>query len=271
MSDFFTLFIYFFIYSVLGWCVETIYCRLLDSKWTNRGFLFGPYCPIYGFGALLIISFLSNFIASPIKVFFLGMFFTTILEYITSFLLEKIFNAKWWDYSKKKFNINGRVCLFNSLCFAILGIVLTYLIHPALSSLILQVPIELLQLISLALITIMGIDTGSTIATLLNLKERLTTLKESAEVLKAKSTIQDKITESYIYKELSELRKSLVIKRNFQIERLLEAFPDFEFKDFKTQIDEFKLELHKIKTDMKLQKENRRKKNKKQKMLDSSK
>ena len=195
MSEFFTFFIYFFIYSVLGWILETLYCRMLDGKWINWGFLFGPYCPIYGFGSLLIIAFLSNFIDSPIKVFFLGMIFTSLLEYITSFLLEKIFNAKWWDYSNRKFNINGRICLLNSLEFAALGIILTYLVHPILSSFVLNIPIELLQLISLALITIMGIDTGSTIATLLNLKERLTALKESAEILKAKKSLQSKLSE----------------------------------------------------------------------------
>lgn len=256
MSDFFTFFMYFFIYSVLGWCVETLYCRMLDGKWTNRGFLFGPYCPIYGFGSLLIIAFLDNFIASPVKVFFLGMIFTSTLEYISSFILEKMFNAKWWDYSKRRFNINGRICLLNSLEFAVLGMLLTYVVHPLVSGLILSLPIELLQLISLALITIMGIDTGSTLATLLNLKERLTTLKESADNIINKHPLQEKISESYVYKELSELRKNIVNRRNFQIERLLEAFPDFEFKGFKSQINEFKLELHKIKSEIRLQKEN---------------
>lgn len=270
MNEFFTFFIYFFIYSVIGWILETLYCRMLDGKWTNRGFLFGPYCPIYGFGALLIITFLNNFISSPIQVFFLGMIFTSTLEYVTSFILEKMFNAKWWDYSKRKFNINGRICLLNSLEFAILGIILTYLAHPILSSLVLNIPIELLQLICLALITIMGIDIGSTLATLLNLKERLATLKESSELIKAKHTLQTKLSEFDLYKELSELRKNIASKRNFQIERILEAFPDFEFKDFKIQISEFKLELHKIKDEIKQQKENR-KANKKQLKLEKKK
>jgi uncharacterized membrane protein len=117
-------------------------------------------------------------------------------------------------------------------------------------------------MISLALITIMGIDTGSTVATLLNLKERLATLKESSEMLIAKNSLHNKLSEFELYKELSELRKNLVSKRNFQIERLLEAFPDFEFKGFNTQINEFKLELHKIKAELKEQKENLKNKGK---------
>jgi len=177
-----------------------------------------------------------------------------------------MFNAKWWDYSKRKFNINGRICFLNSLEFAVLGMLLTYIIHPIISGLILSLPIELLQLISLALITIMGIDTGSTIATLLNLKERLATLKESADNLINKHPLHEKLSELDIYKELSELRKNIASRRNFQIERLLEAFPDFEFKGFKSQINEFKLELHKIKNEIRMQKENIKSKRKQAKL-----
>ena len=100
----------------------------------------------------------------------------------------------------------------------------------------------------------MGIDTGSTIATLLNLKERLTALKESAEILKAKKSLQSKLSEFDLAKELSEIRKNIASKRNYQIERILEAFPDLEFKGFKAQINEFKSEIQKIKEDIKKQK-----------------
>ena len=263
MESFLIFFMYFFIYSVLGWIVETLYCRTLDGKWTNRGFLFGPYCPIYGFGALIIIAFLQNFKSSFIAVFFLGMIFTSILEYLTSFLLEKLFDAKWWDYSKMKFNINGRICLLNSLEFAFLGVVLTYIVHPTISNLILKIPIDLVQLISFALITIMAIDVGFTISTLLNLKEKLITLKESAEKLMEKNTLQEKLSENYLYNQLSELRKNLATKGNFQIKRLLEAFPDFEFNGLKSQINEFKLELKKIRGEINIKKQEFREKSQK--------
>ena len=263
MESFFIFFMYFFIYSVLGWIVETLYCRTLDGKWTNRGFLFGPYCPIYGFGALIIIAFLQNFKSSFIAVFFLGMIFASILEYLTSFLLEKLFDAKWWDYSKMKFNINGRICLLNSLEFAFLGVVLTYIVHPTISNLILKIPIDLVQLISFALITIMAIDVGFTIYTLLNLKEKLITLKESAEKLMEKNTLQEKLSENYLYTQLSELRKNLATKGNFQIKRILEAFPDFEFNGLKSQINEFKLELKKIRGEINIKKQEFREKSQK--------
>ena len=258
MNTFYLIFLYFFIYSVLGWIVETLYCRVKGGKWTNRGFLFGPYCPIYGFGALIVIYFLNYFTASPIKVFFYGMIFTTALEYLTSFLLEKMFNAKWWDYSSMKFNINGRVCLLNSLEFATLGMLLTYIIHPNVSDFVLKFPELLRQMISTSLLLIMTIDACSTVASLLNLKEKLAILEDFREKIKAKNPFPQKISDFFLYKELSELRRNLISKRNFQIERILEAFPNFEFKDLKTQLDEFKLDLHLFKQDLKKQREERK-------------
>ena len=179
--NFYILFMYFVIYSILGWLCEVIYCRILDGKFTNRGFLNGPYCPIYGFGALLVVLFLDNFISTPILVFLLGMLFTSTLEYITSFLMEKIFNAKWWDYSNMKFNINGRVCLLNSLEFATLSMILTYLIHPQISKFVLNIPTNYLAIIVQALFFIMIFDLIITSYTILNLKEKLKQLRTIAD------------------------------------------------------------------------------------------
>ena len=259
MNNFFILFLYFFIYSVLGWIVETLYCRIGDGRWTNRGFLFGPYCPIYGFGALIVIYTLGYFIYSPIYVFVLGMLATSILEYITSFILEKIFNAKWWDYSNMKFNIKGRICLLNTLEFGILGLVILYGIHPIISTLISKIPSDLIQLISTVLLIIMTIDTCSTVISLLNLKEKLSLLYDLAEKIKSQNHLQHKLSDFYLYKELSEFRKNLISKRNIQIERLLDAFRNYKFKDFKKQLEKFKLDLHKFKEDLKIQKKLKKK------------
>lgn len=258
MDTFYINFLYFFIYSVLGWIVETLYCRSKYGKWTNRGFLFGPYCPIYGFGALIVIYSLGFFISSPIQVFILAMIATAILEYLTSFILEKIFNAKWWDYSNMKFNINGRICLLNTLEFGILSLIIIYGIHPLISTFILRLPQELIQLISTSLLIIISIDTCSTVISLLNLKEKLSILYDLAEKLKKQNHLQYKLSDFYLYKELSEFRKNLITKRNIQIERILDAFPNFEFKEFKKQLNEFKLDLHKFKEELNKQKKSKK-------------
>lgn len=249
MNIFCTIFLYFFIYSILGWIVETIYCRVLDGKWSYRGFLFGPYCPIYGFGSLLIIYFLQYFIDSPVKVFFLGMLFTSTLEYISSYLMEKLFHAKWWDYSKYKINLNGRICLLNSIEFAILGLLLTYLIHPVIFKYVALIPTNILQFVSLGIMGIMGIDCCFTVATLINLKEKLTILDGIAQ--KIKEDAHHKITDSEVYKQMAEIRNKIASTGSSQIRRIMNAFPDFEFIEFKKTFDDFKLELEKIKKDLK--------------------
>ena len=132
-------FLCFIIYSFLGYICEVIYVFIITKKLTNRGFLYGPLVPIYGFGALLILGvfFPLRSITSwyqPILVFIVGFLLTSILEYLASFFIELIFHMRLWDYSKHKFNINGRVCLLNSSLFAILVLLVFYLIHPYLVS-----------------------------------------------------------------------------------------------------------------------------------------
>ncbi|MDZ5725358.1 MULTISPECIES: putative ABC transporter permease [Acetobacterium] len=130
------LFVYFFIYAIIGWMCEVVYCSIPAKKFINRGFLNGPYCPIYGVGAVIIIMFLMPYISNPILVFFIGIILTSSLEYITSWGMEKLFHAKWWDYSDHKFNINGRVCLLNSFLFGLLCVILMYMVHPIASDLV---------------------------------------------------------------------------------------------------------------------------------------
>lgn len=104
---------YFMIYSVVGWIYETTLCSITDRHFVNRGFLNGPYCPIYGSGALLDVLILGR-IENPFLLFILGVLVTCSLEYLTSYVMEKLFKARWWDYSDKKFNIGGRVCLLGA-------------------------------------------------------------------------------------------------------------------------------------------------------------
>ena len=101
-------FLLFIIYSFMGWLMEIIDNIIVKHKIVNRGFLLGPYCPIYGFGCLSLIFFLSNYKSDPIILFFMAIVICSILEYSTSYIMEKLFKLRWWDYTDKKFNINGR-------------------------------------------------------------------------------------------------------------------------------------------------------------------
>lgn len=129
-----TWFLWLMIYSVIGWIYESTICSIGKRKLINRGFLNGPYCPIYGTGAVLVLLVLGR-LRNPVLLFFAGAVLTCSLEYLTSWLMEKLFHARWWDYSKRKFNIGGRVCLIGAVVFGAFSVVLILFLHPFIKSL----------------------------------------------------------------------------------------------------------------------------------------
>ena len=129
-----TWFLWLMIYSIIGWVYESTICSISQRKLINRGFLNGPYCPIYGTGAVLVLLVLGR-IQNPVLLFFAGAVLTCSLEYLTSWLMEKLFHARWWDYSKRKFNIGGRVCLIGAVVFGAFSVVLILVLHPWVKSL----------------------------------------------------------------------------------------------------------------------------------------
>ena len=133
--------LYFFLYSCLGWVCECLYCGIPAGHFINRGFLTGPYCPIYGCGAVLVVYVLEPFQDHIVVLFLAGMILTSILEYVTGYLMEKLFHSKWWAYSNRRFNLHGRICLRNSLLFGVMGIVVVRIVHPFMASLLGRVPL----------------------------------------------------------------------------------------------------------------------------------
>ena len=163
----------FMIYSFFGYLSEVTYCSIPAKRFVNRGFLYGPYLPIYGFGGLIVVIILSPLHAHPVVVFALAMILTSILEYFTSWLLEKLFSIKLWDYSRYKLNINGRVCLLNSTLFGIMGIVLEYMVNPFVSRLIDRIPLDLLHSVALIAVSIISVDTAVSTLKMISFREGL--------------------------------------------------------------------------------------------------
>ena len=121
---FLLFFMLFFIASFLGWCME-VTCKLFQfHRFINRGFMIGPYCPIYGFGAAGVTMLLSRFTEDPFAVFGLAILICGTLEYVVSVMMEKLFHARWWDYSTKRFNLNGRICANTLIPFGLLGLIM---------------------------------------------------------------------------------------------------------------------------------------------------
>lgn len=201
----------FFLYSFCGWLLE-VGCKLVsDHKFINRGFLIGPYCPIYGWGAIFITFLLKKYVDDVVTLFIMAMLISSILEYATSYFLEKIFKTRWWDYSSYRFNINGRVCLETLIPFGLFGLFIMYISNPFFLSIITKLPDVFIYILSFLFVIIMLIDTIISY-------NIMSSLKNISSGIRTDST--EKVT---------ALVKKEIIKRNqYYQKRLLRAFPKLE-------------------------------------------
>lgn len=161
----------FIIYSFLGWVYETIYCIIKSGKWENRGFLYGPICPIYGTGAAVISVIMKLTLENEIvlelwQVFLISAVGSAVLEFVTSWSLEKLFHAIWWDYSNLPLNVQGRISLFTSLGFGLGGLLVVYLIAPITENVVEYIPPILIEFFSLCFIFLFAMDLTLTVTAL---------------------------------------------------------------------------------------------------------
>lgn len=124
-------FLIFIMFSFVGWISEVLYVGIFhEHKFVNRGFLYGPICPVYGFGGVVILLLPPSLYNTWVPLFFASMILCTAVEYLVSWIMEKMFHARWWDYSHYKFNINGRICLLNSVLFGFMGLGVIHFVYP---------------------------------------------------------------------------------------------------------------------------------------------
>ena len=246
-------FMIFIICSFFGYFMEVFWVYLGTKKLVNRGFLCGPIIPIYGFGAILILFCLIRYYNDPIVVFVFGMIITSALEYFVSFLMEKIFHNKWWDYSNDKYNINGRICLRNSFAFGVLSLVIIYLVTPLFAIIFGLFSFKFWSITALILFIITLLDTIYSVYIAYNLRNRIIIVEELKNEKLAMIPI-------IFEKKLKELTSEFKAFPN----RLLKAFPNIEreyhnsfeiMKKYREQVKENKKELKK-KTKVKNNKNN---------------
>lgn len=202
-------FVLFLIYAFIGWTFEVILSLVTKKKFINRGFLIGPYCPIYGVGALFVILLLRNYLDRPFGLFILSMVICSIVEYTGSFLLEKIFKTSWWDYSSKKFNINGRICLETMIPFGGGCLIIMYIVNPFLMKLLNSIPLIILNIIAILLLILFIIDFIVSLRIIWNFKK----ISDNAKIDNT-----ERVTE-YVKNEILKRRKALYT-------RLINAFPN---------------------------------------------
>ena len=203
-------FLLLLIYSFFGWAIETTGELIKSKKFVNRGFLLGPICPIYGVGAVLITLFLNRYYDDIFAIFGLSAILCGFLEYMTSLLMEKLFKARWWDYSNQKFNINGRICLETITLFAIAGVIIIRFLSPTFLKLIGLVPNNISLYVSIILFIIFLVD----ISISFNVMNKIKNVKESVA-----SNLKDNT------EEISTRVREILLEKSLPYRRILEAFP----------------------------------------------
>lgn len=179
-------FVDFVIFSCMGWIYETIYCTVRRKKWENRGFLYGPICPIYGAGAIgceILVDILHNPQVNVNftwwQIFIVSFFGSIVLEYVTSWALEKMFHAYWWDYSNMPLNIKGRVCFPCSVGFGFAGILVVYVILPFTAKMTSWMTPITTELVGLIFMGIIAIDTTLTVSALTQFAKSVVAIEDA--------------------------------------------------------------------------------------------
>lgn len=202
----------FFAYGFIGWCLE-VTCKIIEfRRFVNRGFLIGPICPIYGWGVLGILFINSNASSDVLSVFLKSMFVCSILEYFTSWFMEVFFKARWWDYSRRKFNLNGRICLETMIPFGLLGVLVVYIINPVVAGTINLTSYNVRLVLCSILVTAYVID---------NLVSFIIMRKIKGEI---KDTAKDNT--EYIREKVF----TWIDNNSYIFRRIKDAYPDFDIK-----------------------------------------
>lgn len=197
--------ILFFFYSAAGWVVESTYCSIGEKRFINRGFLTGPMCPIYGTGALVMTVFLYNpFYDKPLFVFLLGMLLCDIVEYITSFLMELLFHARWWDYTYEFLNIKGRICLKHTLYWGIASIMFVYVLHPGIDSIIEGMNDKAIIGITVTVLAVFAVDLVHSFIKALDVRNLIMKLTKAIDlvhngIISVKNKVEDTIDKGNNY------------------------------------------------------------------------
>ena len=275
---------FFLIYSFLGWVIEVVFHVVVGGKIINRGFLNGPICPVYGFGMICVLL-IYNLVGSDntFIVFLEGLVFTTLIELIAGFILDKFFHARWWDYSSMPLNLNGYICLGFSIIWGLAVVFVIKLVHVFIYNCTsAAIPPKFGWPVMVALYLVFITDTVVTALTLIGLNKKLEELDRISESIKnvsdkmterigntslntlqkaqttavqaslAKAEAQDRIEESLEALELSRkelqdkyenLKVSLIRHRHYGVGRILNAFPYAKHRDYDRIFSELKNRL----------------------------
>lgn len=241
---------FFYFYCFCGWCFESTYVSIKTKKLTNRGFMRGPFLPIYGSGAIMMLVVSMPFKDSLILTYIAGCIGATALEYVTGVTMEALFKVRYWDYSKNKFNFQGHICLGSSLAWGFLTILMTEFVHVPVERFVLSIPSQILTVVTLiltagifadfALSFKAAIDLRNVLIKMEQAKEELVRIQKRLDVIVALTSESASNYKEGITESVAELKKS--------IEGKLESIKNIAFAKPSAYLDSVKEEVLDLKT-----------------------
>ncbi len=260
---FWSAFLIFILFSFIGWISEVIYVGVTSAhKFVNRGFLHGPLCPVYGFGGVVILMLPPSLYATWIPLFFASMILCTIVEYFVSWLMEKLFHTRWWDYSHYKIQLNGRICLLNSILFGFLGVVVIHFVYPLMIDLLNSLGQTLINISGMIILAVLSVDIFFTVRKLVDFANVMKKLKEFGETLNShygqeewfkKGSFMEMInsvieraenrTEEFSQKILEKIDKVQNLHLP-SVEPFLKKFPSIKSTKYKEELNMIKEKFH---------------------------
>lgn len=260
---FWSAFLIFILFSFIGWISEVIYVGVTSAhKFVNRGFLYGPLCPVYGFGGVMILMLPPSLYKTWIPLFFASMILCTIVEYFVSWLMEKLFHTRWWDYSHYKIQLNGRICLLNSILFGFLGVAVIHFVYPLMIDLLNSLGQTLINISGMIILAVLSVDIFFTVRKLVDFANVMKKLKEFGETLNShygqeewfkKGSFMEMInsvieraenrTEEFSQKILEKIDKVQNLHLP-SVEPFLKKFPSIKSTKYKDELNMIKEKFH---------------------------
>ncbi len=254
--------LFFFIYCFLGWCWESAYVSVRKRQWVNRGFLKGPFLPIYGSGALAVLVSTLPVREYPVLVYVFGLIGATLLELVTGICMENLFHVRYWDYSNQKFHYKGHICLSSSVAWGFFSLAMIYGFHKPIERMVLGLPYRFTNASSFILTAIVAADFAVSFKTAMELrdildgmeriKDEMKKLQRRAEIMEAfiadsaekqKEETMEELRRIREKQQMYRERMKAGIRRNVSVERLLKRNPTAASRKYSTALKEYREQL----------------------------
>ena len=228
--------VYFYFYSIFGWLFESGNVSIRQKKWVNRGFMKGPWLPLYGSGAVVILVATLPFAQYPVAVFFAGAVAATVLEYFTGVAMLELFKVRYWDYSYRKIQFQGHICLVSTIVWGLLSLLMVYIIHPWVAHLVGAVNVEVVNVVTFIITLLITYDFTNAFREAMDLRKLIIQAAELKERLEEKleesrEQLEDRLEEKkdqlgdYLEEKLEESRAQLA-ERKEQLEERKEELEE---------------------------------------------